>query len=450
MFYSPRYSLELHGVQLRILLQALSLLAENGRCVYSTCSLNPIEDEAVVCAALTHYQNGKSNIHIRLVEQTHALLAEVAPGFKVRPGVQYWRSDVDVFCLSSDTNNATGSSYDSSTMTNNNMDVKEAAETRHRVSAAMARLSDTSTLAAPDANNIGSNGSVSIAEQLTRCVRVVPHDQDTGGFFVAVFERYNIDTSNKISSNDMNNEANSIISKKCTNHSNMIATNKDDSDSSDDDDDDSVTDGRGAMKRLGYNPKARVSVMRRLQESHLSIALNDFNYIAKNNKPNIAKPNSGNNSVCGAEGLRIITVRDGEECLQLQFVLPASQTWLPSVVYSAQNSTSKGTNNINTNISHTSINSSYHRHSSLHLAQHFPPSVASATINSIIGDNVHVSSFNRHVLDIRDILQLSLPTNLLQNVCLCVLPVRHVTAHGDNKKRVNTEVHGEVFFMQRR
>ena len=41
-----------HPVQLSILRRALRLLAPGGKLVYSTCSLNPIEDEAVVAAAL--------------------------------------------------------------------------------------------------------------------------------------------------------------------------------------------------------------------------------------------------------------------------------------------------------------------------------------------------------------------------------------------------------------
>ena len=49
--WDVRHSLGLHALQLAILSRGIELLGYGGRLVYSTCSLNPIECEAV-CRAV--------------------------------------------------------------------------------------------------------------------------------------------------------------------------------------------------------------------------------------------------------------------------------------------------------------------------------------------------------------------------------------------------------------
>ena len=50
--WSAEYARGLHNLQVQIAMRAAALLAPGGVMCYSTCSLNPIENEAVVAALL--------------------------------------------------------------------------------------------------------------------------------------------------------------------------------------------------------------------------------------------------------------------------------------------------------------------------------------------------------------------------------------------------------------
>lgn len=65
-----------------ILEKAFKLLKKGGRLVYSTCSFNPIENEAVVAAALSR--------HIKQMELVD-VSGEVSPHLKYRPAMINWR-----------------------------------------------------------------------------------------------------------------------------------------------------------------------------------------------------------------------------------------------------------------------------------------------------------------------------------------------------------------------
>jgi 16S rRNA C967 or C1407 C5-methylase (RsmB/RsmF family) len=71
----------LHPLQLEILERAFALLKKGGRLVYSTCTFNPIEDEAVVAAALSR--------HIKQIELVD-VSTEVSPHLKYRQGLTSW------------------------------------------------------------------------------------------------------------------------------------------------------------------------------------------------------------------------------------------------------------------------------------------------------------------------------------------------------------------------
>jgi len=68
--WSSRESQTLHPLQIRICQRGLELLKVGGKLSYSTCSLNPVENESVVAALLQLYGDKIKLLNIEL------------PGFK--------------------------------------------------------------------------------------------------------------------------------------------------------------------------------------------------------------------------------------------------------------------------------------------------------------------------------------------------------------------------------
>ncbi|OBA19428.1 hypothetical protein METBIDRAFT_45690 [Metschnikowia bicuspidata var. bicuspidata NRRL YB-4993] len=140
--------LGLHPLQVNILTRGLQLLKEGGRLVYSTCSMSPIENEAVVAEALRKFAN------VSLVDVSQDL-----PGLKRRLGVSSWK----VF--------------------SKDMVEREAGD------------ESVHATAFPPSEDEAKRF------HLDRCVRVYPHLQNTGGFFITVFEKKAQEAEQAVDSN---------------------------------------------------------------------------------------------------------------------------------------------------------------------------------------------------------------------------------------------------------
>lgn len=147
--WSPASPLNLHAIQIRILVRALQMLKVGGRVVYSTCSMNPVEDEAVIASAIDRC--GSSD-YVRIVDCGNEL-----PGLKRSAGVRSWK-----------VMDREGRFWDS---------WAQVQEHREREGPdGLAKLSETMFPTSEDL-------------PLERCVRIFPHQQDTGGFFITVLEK---------------------------------------------------------------------------------------------------------------------------------------------------------------------------------------------------------------------------------------------------------------------
>ena len=130
--WKPSGGLGLHSMQVGLLNRAVDLLRPGGRVVYSTCSLDPVENEAVISQILQRRGD------VRLTD-----CSEMIEGVSFQEGLQSWvPTDDDMQPL--------------------------------------------------EGNPWAHPPSKEISEKLSRCVRVRGHMMDAGGFFLATIEKIHV------------------------------------------------------------------------------------------------------------------------------------------------------------------------------------------------------------------------------------------------------------------
>jgi len=144
--WSASTGVNLHGIQFRIAKRGLEMLEVGGKLVYSTCSLNPVENEAVLHRLLN--ETGDS---VEILDSSH-----LVPGLKYLSGINKWK-------LAGKEKNVLYK------------DFSEVPEKFH-------------TFIRPYMFS-PPEGVDNTKFHLDRCMRILPHQQDTGGFFVAVLSK---------------------------------------------------------------------------------------------------------------------------------------------------------------------------------------------------------------------------------------------------------------------
>lgn len=153
--WSPGGALTLHSTQLELALRGAALLKPGGLLSYSTCSLNPVENEAVVAELLR-----RAGGALELVDCSDRL-----PGLITRPGVSSWRVAWQ----------PKRSKRVADSLALEWFDEYDAVPSRLRGSRVLRSMFPPE---APGDRDL-----------LRRCVRLFPTDQDTGGFFVALLRK---------------------------------------------------------------------------------------------------------------------------------------------------------------------------------------------------------------------------------------------------------------------
>lgn len=144
MKWNTANACSLHSIQFRVARRGAEMLAIDGKMVYSTCSLNPIEDEAVLHRLLVEAKGS-----LELVD-----VSEKLPGLKYTKGLSHW--------VIMDRNLSTYEKVE---------DIPENSKSIIRPNMFPPKPEDAAQF------------------HFERCLRVLPHQQNTGGFFVAVLKK---------------------------------------------------------------------------------------------------------------------------------------------------------------------------------------------------------------------------------------------------------------------
>ncbi|KAK6588688.1 hypothetical protein RS030_3382 [Cryptosporidium xiaoi] len=192
--WSASFSIGLHRLQRNILLRALSLLKpEDGILVYCTCSLNPLENEAVVASVINSLE-GKIKVEILDPEKISEVSRDVILKTRFGRGLSTWKVPVPRKQIKKekykqkknrkeaqiDNSNYLKSDEDNSDTTKEFFDDYEQVPFHSRETI-------FPSMFPPKCEQIKT--------ELRKCLRISPHQENTGGFFICAMKTTRINKS---------------------------------------------------------------------------------------------------------------------------------------------------------------------------------------------------------------------------------------------------------------
>ncbi|XP_057970587.1 uncharacterized protein LOC131159581 [Malania oleifera] len=178
----------LHNLQVLVAMRGVSLLKVGGRMVYSTCSMNPVEDEAVVAEVLRRCGDS-----LELVDVSSELIQLIR-----RPGLNKWKvCDKGSWLSSYKDVPKSRRSVIAPSMFPSGRSYMAQADNEHGIDLAETHENGDENLKSHDdiqpVEDPATSADVSDMEvssfPLERCIRILPHDQNGGAFFIAVFHK---------------------------------------------------------------------------------------------------------------------------------------------------------------------------------------------------------------------------------------------------------------------
>ncbi|GFY87408.1 S-adenosyl-L-methionine-dependent methyltransferases superfamily protein [Actinidia rufa] len=177
----------LHGLQVQIGMRGLSLLKVGGRMVYSTCSMNPVENEAVVAEILRRCGGS-----VELLDVSSEL-----PQLVRRPGLKKWKvRDKGSWLASYKDVSKFRTAGIIPSMFPSGKNYVDNADKNHGTVLGQTQddVGDGNSANGFEPKNDPEALTYDLDEEvstfpLERCMRIVPHDQNTGAFFIAVLAK---------------------------------------------------------------------------------------------------------------------------------------------------------------------------------------------------------------------------------------------------------------------